>query len=251
MTNSTRGFPTLKSPPCELSGSIERVAHLTGAQRDAMFALMDQYYETTRPIFDADLAEKERVILLKDPTSGLIKGFSTMMRLDLAGVTALFSGDTIIHADYRYTTALPQYWAELAFSMRDQIKRVEPERPVFWFLITSGYKTYRYLPTFFRDFYPRYDRSTPAEIQQLMHTLARTRYGAQYDEQAGVIRLQQGTPLRQGVAEIRAHRLKNPHIAFFARANPGHTAGDELVCLAAIERENLTRAGRRMVAERG
>ena len=43
-------------------------------------------------------------------------------------------------------------------------------------------------------------------------------------------------------------RLANPDVAFFARVNPGHEAGDELVCLTTLDDDNLTRAGRRMLA---
>ena len=37
-----------------------------------------------------------------------------------------------------------------------------------------------------------------------------------------------------------------PIFSFFAQRNPGHAAGDELVCLTEIHPDNLTRAGRRV-----
>lgn len=249
MSSSIQDPLMSKSPPSELAGAIVPAGRLTAGQRDEMFALMDRYYRTSRPVFEADLAEKEQVILLTEPAAGRIRGFSTMLRLDLDSYSALFSGDTIIHEDFRYTTVLPRFWAELAFGLRDRIKAAEPARPVYWFLITSGYKTYRYLPVFFREFYPRHDRPTPPDMRRIMDTLAQTRYGEQYDAARGVIRLARGAPLREGVADIQPRHLRNPDIAFFDRANPGHVHGEELVCLAPIERENLTRAGRRMVEE--
>ena len=249
MTNWTEEHPILKSQRSELVGQIVRRCELTAVQRETMFALMAQYYATTRAIFDADLDEKEHVILLTDAETGIIKGFSTMLRLELENITALFSGDTIIHADYRHTTVLPREWARLAFSTLDSIRAAQPERQVYWFLITSGYKTYRYLPLFFKQFYPRYDEATPAVIQAIMHELATSRYADEYHPQTGIIRLKNATPLQEGVADIQAHRLKNPHIEFFARINPDHANGDELVCLTAIDRHNLTRAGQRMVQE--
>ena len=48
-------------------------------------------------------------------------------------------------------------------------------------------------------------------------------------------------------AGVKSNRLKNAHVAFFKSINPGHTQGDELVCLTEIDPDNLTRAGRRMV----
>lgn len=239
---------TLKSQRYELSGAIVTVADLSASDKDAMYELMKRYYKTTRAVFDADLADKEHVILLQDSKSGVIKGFSTMKCLDFKNFTVLFSGDTIIHEQYRHTTVLPQYWAKLAFGTADAIKDEYPKRKVYWFLITSGYKTYRYLPVFFRTFYPRHDCPTPSDIQDVMHKLATTRYGAQYNPTTGIIHMENATPLRDGVANISDHRLKNKHIAFFNRFNPGHINGDELVCLTEINRDNLTRAGKRIVA---
>ena len=48
---------------------------------------------------------------------------------------------------------------------------------------------------------------------------------------------------------IPEHRLSDPHIAFFSARNPGHDAGDELVCYAVIAEDELTRLGRRMWAK--
>jgi len=37
-----------------------------------------------------------------------------------------------------------------------------------WLLITSGFRSYRFLPLFWREFYPRYDSVTPQQVQQLI-----------------------------------------------------------------------------------
>jgi hypothetical protein len=115
-------------------------------------------------------------------------------------------------------------------------------------LISSGYKTYRFLSVFFREFYPRYDRATPPEVQAIMAHLAQERFGSDYDRASGIVRFSEGaTPLRPGVAQVDARRLKNPHVAFFCARNPGHARGDELVCLADLCPDNYTAAGKRMI----
>ena len=73
------------------------------------------------------------------------------------------------------------------------------------------------------------------------------KFGDEYDAERGVIRFHQAAPLQSGVAEITPQRLKDPHVAFFVQANPGHAHGDELACLAELSRGNLTPAGARMV----
>ena len=80
-----------------------------------------------------------------------------------------------------------------------------------------------------------------------VRTLARQRYGDRFDAASGIVRLEHPTPVLDGVADLTPHRLSDPHVAFFAAANPGHGAGDELACLTLIHPDNLTPAGQRMV----
>ncbi|MEW5956211.1 MAG: hypothetical protein AB1801_00685 [Chloroflexota bacterium] len=233
-----------------LTGYVQRVEDLCPVQRDQMYTLLTRYFaNTTRPGFDRDLAEKEWVIVLTDAATGQMRGFSTLMRLrvtvDGQAVTAFFSGDTIIQREYWGDTALPRLWAQHVFSLAGTIRQAK----VYWFLICSGYKTYRFLSVFFRVFYPNYQQCPPPAIKKLLDTLGRLKFPTEYDPAAGVVRLAQRTPLRPGVAEITARHLKDPHIAFFAAANPGHIYGDELACLAEIDPANLTPAGRRMLGQ--
>ena len=81
----------------------------------------------------------------------------------------------------------------------------------------------------------------------MIDRLAIERFGNTYDPRAGIVRLSEPQVLARGLRGIPAERLKNPHVAFFARANPGHSRGDELVCLTELADGNLTPAGRRMV----
>jgi hypothetical protein len=213
-----------------------------------MFSLLGHYFTNiTRNEFESDLAEKEWAILLRDTATGHIKGFSTLMRLqtmvDGQPIVAFFSGDTIIHRNYWGETELPRLWGRHVFDLAATM----PAARVYWFLICSGYKTYRFLPVFFRQFYPTYRCPTPPSIKCLIDTLARLKFPTGYNAEQGIIQLAQAAPLLPGVAEITEQRLKNPHIQFFIQANPGHLHGDELACLTEITPTNLTPAGRRML----
>jgi len=237
---------TSTSPRCEtkgerrLAGSV--VSHTTVAERDAMYALFSTYFlGTDRGVFEQDLSEKDGVILLRDEPSGGIQGFSTFMWLRVDNTVAFFSGDTIIDREFWGDSVLSRMWAQIAFAEAGR----HPEAKMYWFLICSGYKTWRFLPVFFRQFYPNPETETPAHIQNVIDTLGRRKFGDQYAD--GIVRLRHATPLRRGVAEITEERLRDPQIAFFARMNPGHANGDELACLTEISRANLTRAGERML----
>ncbi len=211
-----------------------------------MRALLDDQFRAVTPAtFDADLDEKDAAVLLLG-TDGRLAGFSTLLRIETAQggrpVTAFFSGDTVVRPDARGAAQMPRLWSRHVFSEAAR----EPERDAVWFLLSSGFRTYRFLPTFFRSFAPAHDGHATDADRALLATLARTRYGDRYDAAAGVVRLAHPTPLRDGVDTL-ARRLGDPHVAFFARANPGWTRGDELACLTRIHPDNLTDAGRRMV----
>ncbi len=255
MTNRNRPEIKQDAPPLDqtghsvhLTGRVEHPKALAPAQRDRMYELLARYFaDVTYPQFEKDLAEKEWVILLADAGSGQIQGFSTLMRLqvvvDEQPIVAFFSGDTIIHRDYWGETELPRLWGRHVFKLAETI----PAAPVYWFLTSSGYKTYRFLPVFFREFYPTYRRPTPLPIKRVLDALAHLKFPAEYDPERGLIRSAAAAPLRPDVAEVTQRRLKNPHVAFFVAANPGHALGDQLACLAELSPANLTKAGRRMV----
>jgi hypothetical protein len=263
MTDLMTGSAMLKSPPSDmtalppvvreplaagrLTGRVKPVRDLGNEERSAMLQLMATYYTKVTPqSFQDDLAEKEWVILLHDHDGGL-QGFSTLMRLDedVDGetVTAFFSGDTVISRPFWGETALPRLWGRLVFALAEEIV----DRKVFWFLICSGYKTYRFLPVFFNTFYPHHSQVCPGYVRRIMDRLARRKFPGEYDATQGVVRLHRATPLKEGVADVTEERLKNPHVAFFQTVNPGHVRGDELVCLTEVKPDNLTPAGRRML----
>jgi hypothetical protein len=246
----------LTSPRCNdlrrLAGEAIPSGRLTTEERDEMYALLQMYFTgTARARFDADLQEKETVILLRDSSSGRIQGFSTLMRMSAAidgeQIVAFFSGDTIIDRGYWGETILSRIWAQVVFGEVDAIVRDRPDARAYWFLICSGYKTWRFLPLFFRRFYPNTNEPTPPTCQRLLDTLGAHKFGDQYIAGPGVVRFHAATPLRHGVADLTDQRLRDRHVAFFARMNPGHAEGDELACLAELSRSNLTRAALRMM----
>jgi len=235
-------------PSPQLLGCVQRPETLTVTQRRRMYELLAAYFQQADfAQFEGDLAEKEWVVLLTDAALGQIQGFSTLMQLsdtvDGQAIVAFYSGDTIIQRDYWGQTELPRIWGRHVF----QLAEAMTER-AFWFLISSGYKTYRFLPVFFRHFYPSYRQPTPLPIKQILDRLGQRKFPGQYDPGSGLIRFAQPSPLRAGVAEITPARLKNRHIAFFVAANPGHVQGDQLACLVELNRANLTPAGLRMLA---
>lgn len=99
----------------------------------------------------------------------------------------VYSGDTIIRPAYWGTPELPRSWIKTVLE-----KSADMPQPLYWLLISSGYKTYRFLTVFYKEFYPCYNRPTPPETQALMDHLAVERFGADYHPELGVARFTRG-----------------------------------------------------------
>ncbi len=230
-----------------IHGRLVQRDELTAHERDALFGLLSTYFDgVEREAFERDLGGKNWTVLL-EATDGALVGFTTLhvhrATFEDEPITVVYSGDTIVDKAAWRTPTLHRTWIDSVL----RLGQSHGEGRLFWQLIVSGYRTYRLLPVFFRKFYPRHDTETPAQVQALMHTLSRDRFGDDYDPEAGVVRFTEGAHrLHRDVGGITAARLRNPHVRFFAERNPGHDDGDELVCITEICPENLTRAGVRM-----
>jgi hypothetical protein len=222
-------------------------AELPAAQTDEMFALLSAHFDgVTRAQFERDLSEKSHSILITRDKH--LVGFSTMLAYETTfervPVSVIYSGDTIVAPEAWGTTALPRAWIAAVNGLRETL----PRGRYYWLLLTSGFRTYRFLPVFWREFFPCFERATPPDAQRLLHHLAHERFGAQYDPGSNLVRFTQPQRLRAELNRIPEGRAAaDPHVNFFARRNPKCARGDELVCLTELCPENLTAAGRRMV----
>ena len=225
-------------------------AELAAAQTGEMFALLTAHFEgVTRAQFERDLTEKSHAILITRDER--LVGFSTLLAYETVfeqtPVSVVYSGDTIVAPEAWGTTALPRAWIAAV----NQLRVTLPRGRYYWLLLTSGFRTYRFLPVFWREFFPCFERATPPESQRLLHHLARERFGEQYDAGSGLVRFTQPQRLRAELNQIPEGRAAaDPHVDFFLRHNPDCARGDELVCLTELSPDNLTAAGRRMVKPR-
>ena len=206
-----------------------------------MFELLsDHYGNASRDRFDADLSEKNWVILLTLEETGEIVGFSTQMLYSHDGPGGrsiiLFSGDTVVEKEHWGGLELPMALGRVMLAIEARY----PGERLCWLLICKGYKTYRYLPIYVREFYPSYEADAPPEHLALKHSLAVARFGDSYDPDTGIVSFG-GTHqyVRPGIADITEKHMKDPHVRFFAETNPGYARGDELVCLACFHEGNL------------
>lgn len=214
-----------------------------------MYSLYARYYAgTSRELFRADLGAKHAVIELRDGEA--LHGFSTLTWFDFEAAgeqrRAIFSGDTVI--DHRY-------WGEqtLLEAFCRYAGRLHADctvRPLYWFLISKGHRTFRYLGAFARSYFPNPHTPTPSVEQACIDHLARVRFGAAYLPGRGVIRFSEAHGfLKPEWAGVREGLRGRAEVEFFLERNPGHGEGDELACIARLAPDNLRSFARRAFLE--
>lgn len=228
-----------------LSGERRPCAALSADDIERMFALMVTHYDGVDPErFRADLADKEGVFLLLDERGG-IQGFSTF-RSDVLSfrersVHYVFSGDTIIDREH---WGNPELFRQFGYLLMDLLDA--GRTPLYWFLLSKGIRTYGLLPLYFRSYVP--DPLAGEEERALAAFIAERRYGPHYVASRGIVRFDPPRDrLKPELSIISDEKRDKPWVRRFLDCNPGYGGGDELVCLARIAPDNLTRAGRRFL----
>lgn len=230
-----------------LQSTIASLTRVTDAQKESMFALHRRYFShVLRETFYRDLNEKGWVIILSAGPE--IVGFSTLQLIPLRVLGAqrifLFSGDTIVDRAHWHDSTLAGCFGHFMLRLIDE----HPQTPLHWFLISKGYRTYRFLPVFFNRFYPVHGGATPPDDAALLQAVAAHKFAGAYDPRSGLVRLGgQKDCLRPEMCEIPAGRAQDPHVRFFLERNPAYFKGDELACIADISRANLNRYAWRVI----
>ena len=219
----------------KLKASIVSVNELKLPEKARMFKIYEKYYENAnRGKFESDLMNKDKVIVLKTKVDDEIQGFSTLKHINLVlkcgkKVRGIFSGDTIIEKAFWGDKAL-----NLAFSLylfKEKYKR--PFSPLYWFLISKGFKTYLLLANNFPEYYPHPKKSTPGEMEEIIDDFSIANYPNAYNRKTKTLCFGEGyDSLKKAVApvdEVLLNRYEK--IRFFIEKNPNWEQGEELVCL--------------------
>jgi hypothetical protein len=233
-----------------IQSRVTSVAEITPTDARVMYDIFARHYDCVSfEQFLLDLSEKDCVLVLRNPDSAIC-GFSTqkVLRVSVGGtpVRAVFSGDTIVDRAYWGEQELGRCWCRYVSSVYAE----EPTVPLYWFLISKGFRTYLYLPLFFSSFYPNCEAPTPAFEQRVLDTLAAAKFPDHYRAESGLIEFPQSHgQLKPHLAEIPARRLRDPRVQFFLKCNPAYAIGHELACLAEISPLNMKLFAGRILAE--
>jgi hypothetical protein len=238
----------LKREPYSEYKSVSDLSYL---DMKSMYAIFEQYYlNTTFQLFKSDLLEKTGVFIVRDPKENRLVGFSTILERDFLvdgkARHAFFSGDTIIEKAYWGSRALQR--AMYRYVIRYKLRY--PTKPVYWMLISKGFKTYLLLANNYYTYYPHYDQKHQ-HLQKYVESYCRQYFPNYFDEKTGLLDFGENyQALRPDVAPISMEmREENGKIAFFERCNPTWVNGTELPCIGEIHWKDLYRYVQRFLTK--
>ncbi len=185
----------------------------------------------------SDLSNKSEILLVF--FGDILVGFTTLQVYDYLWngdeIRIVYSGDTIVDKAHWGQQALAFAW----IARMGELKREKPELSMYWFLIVKGHRTYKYLPTFGKSFYPHWsiDRS---DLKPLADTLATEKFGDSYNPATGVVEFSESQGhLKADIAMPSPEELTKDSVKYFLEKNPNYRRGHELVCLCEIAEENM------------
>ncbi|MAM00424.1 MAG: hypothetical protein CL583_18440 [Alteromonadaceae bacterium] len=201
-----------------------------------MYGVFCQYYEhTSVETFIADLSKKDGAILVRTRHDKRVIGFSTVVNMkfnigDTRG-RGVFSGDTIIEKKYWGNNAL--HMAFFRYVLLQKFK--SPSTPVFWLLISKGYKTYLLLANNFIDYYPNPENRN-GELSKVVRSYCDELFPGHFDPKRGVLDFGETAQRLRGDVAAISEDLKSryPKINFFEQSNPTWQQGTELPCVGVI-----------------
>lgn len=227
----------------EAYSEYKAVQDITLIDMKTMYGIFEQYYlNTTIQIFEQDLMEKTGIFIIRDPKTNVIVGFSTVTErhFKVNGLThhAFFSGDTIVEQAYWGSRALQR--AMYRYIIRFKLKY--PTQPVYWMLISKGFKTYLLLANNYFTYYPHCEQKHQ-RLEPLVNAYCQQYFNDYFDLNSGLLNFGDDyQSLRPDIAPITPEmRNQSKKIAFFEHKNPTWSEGTELPCIGEIHWRDLYR----------
>ncbi len=218
----------------ELKAKFHSRYEISYQDLEEMHSVFKKYYKNTDlKTFKNDLDKKNGAFILRKKSTGEIVGFSTVLEMKMIingkKVHGIFSGDTIVEEEFWGDNPLNSSFVK--FFIKKMLSN--PFRPVYWFLISKGYKTYLLLANNFIHYYPCHTRENQ-QLEDIMKGYCNYLFPEYFNEKKKILDFGKGAQfLKGGVAEITAEMCeKFPKIAFFNERNPTWDRGTELPCVA-------------------
>jgi len=212
-------------------------AAVTSRTWDEIWGLTQAYYDTDRDYAEGWLRTHQRIGLFRSGDDELVGMASVDVFTETfrgRRLAVIFTSHVLLREEYRGHNLIQR----LGLRVFLQTRMRYPLRSIYWFFDTFSYKSYLLLARNLREYWPRHDRPTPDWERGLMAHLSERTYGASWQPQQGIVVRSGRKKLRGEAAPLPADLSDAPDLQFYVRANPGHAAGDMLVCLCPLSLGN-------------
>lgn len=222
----------------EYQTSIKMIHELNDEVRRSISDLYLSYYDgSDQEQVLEDLACKREILLLYHDYT--IVGFTTLQVYEHLwqgkAIRVVYSGDTVVAREHWGQQALAFAW----ISRMAQIKSEKPEIPLYWFVIIKGHRTFKYLPTFGKSFYPHWSIER-TDLKLLADYLASDKFGNAYNPETGIVEFNESHGhLKREIAYPTEEEMTKEPVQFFIEKNPNYLHGHELVCVCELEEDNM------------
>jgi hypothetical protein len=221
-------------------------SEISPAQWDEIWTLTQEFYDVERGYVEAELRRRQRIALFR--MNGALLGMAAIdiHRHEVRGrpFAAIATSNVLIRENWRGRNLVQKLGLRTFLATRLR----HPFRPIYWFFDTSSYKSYLLLPRNFRTWWPRFDEPTPEPVALLMDALATGAYGPAWRPARGIVVRSGRKRMRETAAPLELTADSDPHLRYFATANPGHAEGDMLVCVCPLTIPNWLTLARRALA---
>jgi len=222
----------------EYTAYFRKISDLTENDRREIVSIYLTYYNGSNETqILSDLRNKSEVLLVF--CNDVLVGFTTLQVYEYQWngeeIRIIFSGDTIVERAHWGQQALAFAW----IARMGELKREKPNTLMYWFVIIKGHRTYKYLPTFGKSFYPHWsiDRS---DLKPLADALAFQKFGDDYNPATGIVEFPESKGhVKDDIALPSPEELTKDSVKYFLERNPNYRLGHELVCLCEISEENM------------
>lgn len=132
-----------------------------------------------------------------------------------------------------------------------QLEAQEPTSELYWLLISKGHRTFRFLPTYFKDYAPSIKRTYSSHERELITEVGGVLFGdkLRHNTDNFLVVTHDGSSqrLKEHLLDNRHELANQRHVQFFVGANPDYVHGSELVCIARFTAANMRPFCRRML----
>lgn len=138
-----------------------RIDKLSEQTVDEMWKMFCRYYDVEDKDSAAwvkSLMEKDVAFIIEDRTTHKMVGFTSALLMTFSGYRIVHSGDTVLE---RERWGAGKHFAYQMIKVLTKHYLSKPHLPLYWFLISKGYRTYLTMARNLTEFYPTWRRPTP------------------------------------------------------------------------------------------